>query len=138
MIEDSAKALKDCRPLIVNIVDYLKKELPPLVNQGYDNDPPPMKAATPDEHDENLNNFLMYIEEALLQFRVCLSQEAQHVATKVPQPPKGPPGKVQRPNELAQITIHGAGDDSDDDPDTGLGERPWTRSELKEKAQTKL
>merc|ERR1719223_1270849 len=73
MIEEAAQALGECRPIIWNMVSYLKKEMPPLVHAGYEGDVPPMKTPPPDEHEENLNIFLMYIEEALMQFRVCLA-----------------------------------------------------------------
>merc|ERR1711865_57373 len=132
MVKDSAEALNDCRPLIWNIVRNLKQNLPALLHAGYEGDPPPMKIATPDEHEENLNNYLMYVEEAVLQFRVSLTQDVQPLR---PQPPRNREtnARPQRPAELP--SAHITGDDSDDDPDTGLGDRPWTRTELRDKAQ---
>merc|ERR1712037_289770 len=81
-----------------------------------------------------MNSYLMYIEEALLQFRICLSQEAQSGNQYRPQPKAV--NRATRPNELPQAHI--TGDDSDDDPETGLGDRPWTRSELRERAQAMI
>lgn len=136
MIEDSASALVECRPLVWNIVSQLKQQLPDLIQKGYEGDPPAMKMATPDEHEENLNNYLMYIEDAILQFRVSLTQDAQHMANLRPQPPRVPPQRTQKPSELP--SAHITGDDSDDDPDTGLGDRPWTRNELRDRAQAMI
>lgn len=136
MVEDSANALADCRPLIENIVRHLKQELPSLISAGYEGDPPNMKIGVPDDHEENLNNYLMYIEEAVLQFRVSLSQDAQQMANLRPQPPKVPNQRPQKPSELP--SAHITGDDSDDDPDTGLGDRPWTRTELRDRAQAMI
>jgi len=139
MIEESSKALADCRPLIWNIVKYLKSEMPALLTKGFEGDPPPSKIATPDDceagADESLNNQLMYIEDAILQFRLCLTQDGQQAAITRPQPPKvaASLNRASRPNELP--SAHITGDDSDDDPETGLGDRPWTRVELRERAQ---
>lgn len=174
MIEDSTAALTECRPLIWNIVKFLKQEMPALINAGHEGDPPPMKTASPDDHEENLNNYLMYIEEMILQFRVSLSRKdaeqerivyyQQHMALPAwqewashndpkafPSPSEllaqvGPssarpkaqqvPPKPTKPTELP--SAHITGDDSDDDPDTGLGDRPWTRNELRERAQAMI
>lgn len=137
MIEDSAASLTECRPLIWNIVKFLKQEMPALISLGHEGDPPPLKIGTPDDHEENLNNYLMYIEEMILQFRVCLSQDAQQAAQSYSRPQKGPqPTKAAKPSELP--SAHITGDDSDDDPDTGLGDRPWTRNELRERAQAMI
>jgi hypothetical protein len=135
MTEESDAALAECRPIIANIVKYLKQELPALIQAGYDGEPPPKSVQTPEDHEESLNPLLMYIEDAIMQFRICLSQDAQQLASQRPQPPKptagGKPSQSLRP-ELP--SAHITGDDSDDDPDTGLGDRPWTHAELKEKA----
>lgn len=136
MIQDSADALGECRPLIENIVRHLKEKLPGLISAGYEGDPPNMKIGTPDDHEENLNNYLMYIEEAILQFRVSLSQDVQQMADLRPQPPKAATQRAQKPSELP--SAHITGDDSDDDPDTGLGDRPWTRNELRDRAQAMI
>jgi len=136
MIKDSVDALSDCRPLILKIVNHLKQQIPTLIQAGYEGDPPAMKMSTPEDHEENLNNYLMYIEEAILQFRVSLSQDAQHQANLRPQPPRVPPQRPQKPSELP--SAHITGDDSDDDPDTGLGDRPWTRNELRDRAQAMI
>merc|ERR1711912_105352 len=104
-----------CRPLIEKIVKNIKQELPNLIQSAYEQDPPSMKSATPDDHEENLNNYLMYIEEAVLQFRVSLSQDVQQLANLRPQPLRAPTNqRTQRPNELP--SAHITGDDSDDDP----------------------
>jgi len=134
LTEEAAAALTECRPLIWNIVKFLKEEMPTLVSVGHEGDPPPMKVPVPDEHEENMNIYLMYIEEALLQFRICLSQEAQSGSQYRPHPKAI--NRATRPNELPQAHI--TGDDSDDDPETGLGDRPWTRSELRERAQAMI
>lgn len=136
MIEESVSALAECRPLVWNIVNYLKKELPALIKAGYEGDPPTTKIATPEDHEEDLNNYLMYIEDAILQFRVSLSQDVQQMANLRPQPPRAPPQRPQKPSELP--SAHITGDDSDDDPDTGLGDRPWTRTELRDRAQAMI
>jgi hypothetical protein len=136
MAEEASAALVECRPLIEKIVAHLKQELPALIQAGYEGDPPNLKIGTPDDHEENLNNYLMYIEEEILQFRVVLSQDAQQMANMRPQPPKGAPQRNQKPGELP--SAHITGDDSDDDPDTGLGDRPWTRNELRERAQAMI
>jgi len=136
MVEDSAASLDQCRPLIENIVKYLKLELPTLISSGYEGDPPAPKCSTPDDHEENLNNYLMYIEEAVLQFRVSLSQDVQQQANLRPQPLRAVAQRPQKPSELP--SAHITGDDSDDDPDTGLGDRPWTRVELRDRAQAMI
>merc|ERR1719231_315355 len=61
-------------------------------------EPPPLRVGTPQEYDDNLNNFLMYIEEAVMQFRSCLSHNSSSVHGKIPPKPerKGP----VRPAEL--------------------------------------
>jgi hypothetical protein len=139
MIEESSKALADCRPLIWNIVKYLKTEMPALLHKAFDGEAPRSKIAIPDDceagAEESLNNQLMYIEDAILQFRLSLSQDGQQAANTRPQPPKvaASLNRTSRPNELP--SAHITGDDSDDDPDTGLGDRPWTRVELRERAQ---
>eukprot|EP00929_Paragymnodinium_shiwhaense_P061644 TRINITY_DN3080_c0_g2_i1.p1 TRINITY_DN3080_c0_g2~~TRINITY_DN3080_c0_g2_i1.p1 ORF type:complete len:639 (+),score=244.15 TRINITY_DN3080_c0_g2_i1:135-2051(+) len=133
MIEDAAKALSECKPVIWRIITQLKSEIPALVAAGYDGDVPPLKVAPPDEHEENLNLFLMYIEEALMQFRVILPHDTWRI-TEMPNPKSGPAAAgVKRPNELPSAHI-AAGDDSDDDPETGLSDRPLARAELRERA----
>merc|ERR1719454_1215690 len=138
MIEDSAAALAECRPLIWNIVKFLKDEIPSLIQAGYEGDPPAMKIATPDDHEENLNNYLIYIEEAILQFRVSLSDDAKQMANFRPQPPRGPAQPMKKPISSELPSAHITGDDSDDDPDTGLGDRPWTRNELRARAEAMI
>merc|ERR1719506_3182666 len=136
MVEEAALSLVECRPLIWDIVKTLHESLPALANSGYEGEPLHLNLPTPDEHEENLNNYLMYIEEAVLQFRVSLTQDAQHMANLRPQPPRVPPQRTQKPSELP--SAHITGDDSDDDPDTGLGDRPWTRTELRDRAQAMI
>merc|ERR1719230_601185 len=59
------------------------------------------------------------------------------MANQRPQPPKAAErNRATRPNELP--SAHITGDDSDDDPDTGLGDRPWTRVELRDRAQAMI
>jgi len=54
-----------------------------------------------------------------------------------PQPPRNQQNtRTQKPGELP--SAHITGDDSDDDPDTGLGDRPWTRVELRDRAQAMI
>lgn len=132
-VEDSSSGLDTSRPLIWKIVSRLNEELPALIAAGYDGDAPPMKVGVPEDMSDNLNNLLMYIEEAILMFRVALSQDVQ---PQRPQPPKAVAHRPQKPGELP--SAHITGDDSDDDPDAGLGERPWTRVELREKAQAMI
>eukprot|EP00927_Polykrikos_kofoidii_P072219 TRINITY_DN68362_c0_g1_i1.p1 TRINITY_DN68362_c0_g1~~TRINITY_DN68362_c0_g1_i1.p1 ORF type:complete len:616 (-),score=138.52 TRINITY_DN68362_c0_g1_i1:325-2172(-) len=129
MVESAVVALAECRPVICSIVKHLKEEVPSLVNAGYEGDVPPMKCPPPDDHEENLNLFLMYIEEALMQFRVCLNPEKR--------PTPGPSSSFSpitiKPNELPPAHI--MGDETDDDLDAGLADRPLSRGELRERAQ---
>merc|ERR1719160_1607105 len=75
MVEEAALSLVECRPLIWNIVKTLHESLPALAfrpqneSEGHEGEPLHLNLPTPDEHEENLNNYLMYIEEAVLQFR---------------------------------------------------------------------
>jgi len=134
MIEDAHTALEDCRPLVWNIVKYLKGQLPTLTQAGLDGDTPVMKTQTPDEHEENLNNYLMYIEEAIHQFRFYLQQGAEalvtHPSTK-PQPRKDQRGA--KPGDLPSAQH----DDTDEDDDK-LGDVPLTRGELRTRAQDRI
>jgi len=137
MIEEQHQALIDCRPVIWGIVKLLKKEMPPLVHLGYEGDVPPMKTPPPDEHEESLNTFLMYVEEALMQFRVCLAHEPR----RIPEIPhqKGAGDKsgqtgMKKPSGAELPSAHIAGDDSDDDPEAGLSDRPLNRVDLRKAA----
>jgi len=144
MIKDAEGALDECRPLIGNIVSYLKQEIPGLLKSAFEGDPPQMKMSAPDSSEENPNQHLMYIEEAISQFKVCLSQDVKPTG----QPPragavrlghvevqKGSAPKI--PSDLP--SAHVAGDDSDDDPETGLGgDRPLNKVELRERAQANI
>lgn len=134
MIEDVTAAHDECRPLLWKIVEFLKQEIPNLVNMGYEGDIPPMKLPPQDDQAENLNHYLTYIEEAVLQFRVCLQPDVL-LHYQLPQPTERvrQQEKDTKPRDLP--CAHIAGDDSDDDPETGIAEKPWTRSELREKAQ---
>lgn len=131
MIADSAAALDECRPLIWNVVKLLKQEIPSLCSVGYEGDAPPMKVAPPDEHESQLNHHLMYIEEALLLFRLCLAPDA--LQRTAPGKPIG--AGVKKPSDLPSAHM---GDDSDEDPESGLFDRPWTRSELRKRALEQL
>jgi len=130
--DETSGVLEDARPRIWSIVKYLRRELPKLVQAAYDGDMPQMKITAPDEQEENLNTYLTFIEEALMQFRVCLHAPAVSL-----QPPAKSGGVVKRPTDLPS-SMHGAGDDSDDDPDANTGERAFTRSELKKRAQASI
>jgi len=136
MISDSASALEDVRPVIWETVKFLKNEIPILLNKGYEGDVPPLKVAPPDEHEESINQFLMYIEESLLQFKMCLSQDAlrKHELPQSKASSSAGTG-VKRPNELPNAHI--TGDDSDDDPETGL-DKVLGRAELRERAQAMI
>merc|ERR1719161_1392383 len=118
-------SLNECRP-ILEITKALKEQLPQLLGSAFEGDPPAMKMQPPEEHDETLNNFLMYIEEAVCQFRICLDEKGSQL--KVP-PQDG--RRPTRPNE-AQLPV---ADDSDDEE---ADSHPWTRSELRERVQNAL
>merc|ERR550525_26295 len=81
MNEEAAAALEDCRPLLWEIVKFLRQGIPVLMEEmhktgsSYDGEIPPIKAVPPDEHEENLTPYLQYIEEALLVFRVKLCMD---------------------------------------------------------------
>jgi len=141
MVADSASALIDCRPLIWNIVRHLKETMPVLLEKGYEGDPPPMKAAAPDEHEENLNNHLMYIEESILQFRKCLSEEAQQLAKAEPKPPPKVNKKVEpmvKLSDLPEARIPKPGEPDEDSDDEDKTNEPWTRAQLREKAEAMI
>jgi len=125
MFMQANEVLEGCQELIWNIVLYLRRELPELVNMGYEGDLPVTNVKPPDEHDDNLNNHLMYIEEALLQFRGCLGPDPARVI-----PPK--------PVSSGRIRIEPPqGDDDDDDFEDGMGEtKPLTLQQLREKAMS--
>merc|ERR1719231_2139322 len=136
MVEDTAQALTDCRPVILSITKYVQENIPPLLQASFGGmEPPPLRVGTPQEYDDNLNNFLMYIEEAVMQFRSCLSHNSSSVHGKIPPKPerKGP----VRPAELPCGELKDKDNDSDDE-ESGMGERPWTRTELKDKASQKI
>jgi len=142
MIKEAEAALDDCRPLIWNIVKFLKQEIPNLVRAAFESgDAPPMRAVAPDEHEENLNHFLMYVEEAVSQFKSCLSQDVKPVA-HAPKPSATRTGHGEAPRAARGPgdlpSMHAGDADSDDDPETGMGDRPWTRSELRERAQANV
>lgn len=135
MIKNASAALDVCRPLIWNIVKFLKQEIPSLVNMGYEGDTPPMKPPPQDDQAENLNIYLTYIEDALLQFRVSLPTDVL-LHYQLPQPTERPKAQTDwRPRDLPCAHV---GEDSDDDPEAGIAEKPWTRSELREKAQAMI
>merc|ERR1719499_1698891 len=72
-----------------------------------------------------------------MQFRVCLNQEMlRKQDLPHPKTPSNAAAGMKKPSELP--SAHIAGDDSDDDPETGLGERPLMRAELREKAQAMI
>merc|ERR1719421_2372937 len=131
MVEEAALSLVECRPLIWNIVKTLHESLPALANAGYEGEPLHLNLPTPDEHEENLNTYLMYIEEAVLQFRVSIPNcELTQVAR--PQPKKLQEKNLTtiRPNDLPSAHLAG---DTDEDEDGGdpMAVLPLNRSELK-------
>merc|ERR1719160_1756976 len=130
MVEEAALSLVECRPLIWNIVKTLHESLPALANSGYEGEPLHLNLPTPDEHEENLNNYLMYIEEAVLQFRVGIPNcELTQVAR--PQPKRWQDkNMVVRPGDLPSAHLAG---DTDEDEDGGdpMAVLPLNRSELK-------
>merc|ERR1712039_1122115 len=134
MIQEVQYAHSECRPLIWKVVEFLKSEIPNLVKLGYEEDIPWMKLPPQDDQAENLNHYLTYIEESLLQFRVCLPADVL-LHYQLPQPTERPrqQDKDTKPRDLP--CAHIAGDDSDDDPETGIAEKPWSRAELRDKAQ---
>merc|ERR1719443_1143933 len=68
----------------------------------------------------------------MMQFRSCLSQDANSVQIEK----KERKGQA-RPIELPSAISHPGGEDSDDE-ESGMGDRPWTRTELKTKAKQKI
>jgi len=133
--DEAAACVDDSRSLVWDIVNFLSEELPNLLHMGYEGDVPQMKTSPPDRQEESLTPYLMYIEEALLQFRVGLSNEA--LAPRLPAcATKSAVGGTLKTSDLP--SAHTAGDDSDDDPETGLGDRPMTKSELRERAQAMI
>jgi len=131
MVEEAALSLVECRPLIWDIVKTLHESLPALANSGYEGEPLHLNLPTPDEHEENLNNYLMYIEEAVLQFRVSIPNcELTQVAR--PQPKRWQDKNLTtiRPNDLPSAHLAG---DTDEDEDGGdpMAVLPLNRSELK-------
>merc|ERR1719401_3045753 len=134
MIKDAEAALDECRDVIRGIVrsmdQFLKQGLPKLMVDGYDTgDLPAMKTAAPDEHEEHLNHHLMFIEEAILQFRVCLAKTTLTSNVPLQKPQAGRGLKVDAPSAQQHDN------DSDDDPETGLSDVPWSRKELRERAR---
>lgn len=134
MIEESAAAMAECKPLIWNTVSFLRDAMPELLDQAYDGSAPPQKAQPPEEHDDDLNAFLMYIEQAVMQFRASLDYE-QVLQSQMPQPKPGAPG-ARRVNDLP--ATNNPGDDTDDEPESGLNERPLTRTELRDRAAANI
>lgn len=137
-IQEAHNALANCRPEVWKIVEFLTQQLPTLIQSGYEGDAPNMKALSepPDKHEENLNNYLMYIEKAILEFRVCLEQNklwSQHVS----HPPAKPNrvGGAARPNDPkpSDLPVMHVDGDSDEEEEQ-LGNRPLTRGELRKKA----
>jgi hypothetical protein len=138
MVRDLDTALVESRDSIKSVVrsldTFMKQGLPKLMNEPYDSgELPPMKASPPDEQEEHLNNHLMYIEEALLQFRDCLSKVGLQRAVLQGKPPNGDRRYGPRQETLPSAKIHD--NDSDDDPETGLGEEFWNRKQLLEKVR---
>jgi len=132
LIAEAWGALEECRPLIWKVVSFLGREMPGIIRVAYEGDAPQMKAAPQDDQQENLGVYLMYIEDCLNQFRVCLDKDTR-MQRPLPQP-KDKNAAVKKPSDLP--SAHNiAGDDSDDDPETGMGDRPLDRAELRDRAQ---
>eukprot|EP00747_Dinoflagellata_sp_TGD_P182936 gnl/TRDRNA2_/TRDRNA2_37510_c0_seq1.p1 gnl/TRDRNA2_/TRDRNA2_37510_c0~~gnl/TRDRNA2_/TRDRNA2_37510_c0_seq1.p1 ORF type:complete len:662 (-),score=140.89 gnl/TRDRNA2_/TRDRNA2_37510_c0_seq1:154-2139(-) len=148
MISDATASLQLCRPLIWSVVKYLKEHMPGLAQSAYEGDPPPQKVAEPDEHDENLNNYLMYIEDCIMMFRVCLTNTLDGkgplvaLNAQLPKPlaPTAASGSTKKPQTQELPSAHITGEDSDDDdPAAGDKEgRPLTRSQLRKNAEAKI
>lgn len=135
-VDKLSNDLQQCRPLIWNIVKFLKEEIPGLVEQGYEGDMPSMKVSTPDEHDQTAQH-LMYIEEALMLFRACLGgADARQTVV----PPKAPAGGQRKPTDLPSMAHFSLAtnatqiDDDDDDDEAGIDQGTWSRNELRHKA----
>jgi hypothetical protein len=135
MIDEAHTALEECRPLIWKTVSFLSREMPEIIRVAYEGDAPQMKAAPQDDQQENLSAYLLYVEDCLNQFRVCLDKDTR-MQRVLPQPKASTPG-VKKPNDLPSAQ-NIAGDDSDDDPETGMGDRPLDRMELKDRAQQNI
>jgi len=128
LIEDASLVLDAVRPSIWNCVNYLKQETPQLLSLGYEGDPPPMKThAPPDEEDDNLLNCLIFIEECLSHFKMCLV-----VHPTISAPSHSRSAGVKKPSDLP--STHAINEDTDDE-DAGFSERMLLRSELRDRAQ---
>jgi len=132
LMADLTAHLEECRPHIWNIVRFLKSEIPDLVSVGYEGDAPQMKVLPPDEHDSQMNHSLLYVEEALLLFRVALGADAQTLMA----PAKASQGGLKKPSDLP--SAHWAENDDDDDEDGLMETKPWSRSELRDKANQNI
>jgi len=128
LLDDLTSNLEDCRPHIWNIVRFMKSEIPDLVSIGYEGDAPQMKVHPPDEHDSQMNHSLLYVEEALMLFRMALGPDAQ---TRMA-PAKASQGGLKKPTDLP--SAHFAENDDDDDEDGVFETKPLARSDLREKA----
>eukprot|EP00933_Yihiella_yeosuensis_P026981 TRINITY_DN20932_c0_g1_i1.p1 TRINITY_DN20932_c0_g1~~TRINITY_DN20932_c0_g1_i1.p1 ORF type:complete len:596 (-),score=125.56 TRINITY_DN20932_c0_g1_i1:131-1918(-) len=132
LAEELGSTLDECMPYIRNIVNYLKEDIPKLVSVSYEGDIPRMKNCAPDENETSMNHHLLYLEEALMLFRICLGPDASRIA-QMPKQPSGA-GTVKKPNNNELPSADFKGDESDDD-DTGIDTRPWNRTELENRAQ---
>lgn len=138
MIEDSSKAVEDCRRPVWLTVQLLKKEIPRLTKSGYEGEAPVMKQFPPNE-DESLSHQLAYIEEAVLQFRAALGDTAVSRAQPLPAARAGLAlSGHKKPLELP--SAQNINDDSDEEGDPsqpGLGDRPLDLQELRKRAMEK-
>jgi len=134
-ISATVQGLADSRPIIFKTAKFLEQEMPALLQAGFDGAPPPPLRA-PDEHEEDLNRFLMYVEDMILQFRICLpdAKWSKYNMPAVKPLQKDKRGEV-RPSDLP--SANPPADDVDDE-DAGLEEGPWTRSELRARAQANV
>lgn len=120
-VVEAACALATCRPLIWSIVQFLEKEVPRVAKCE----------ASPQEHEENLNCYLMYIENMLLQFRSCLAAQPKYNVPQ-PKPPRNRTHEV-RPDILPPMPVH-----AEDLEEEDVDDQPWTRQELRAKAAANI
>lgn len=132
LLAESDTALDECRPLVWSIVRFLKAELPKVLspeNQAA------MKTPPPDEHENHLNNHLMYVEEALTLFRALLPDSG--TMRLAPLPKSNNPSVGVKSNDLPSSSLN-AGEADSDDEEGAWTERPFSRPELRKKAQESM
>lgn len=133
LLAESENALDDCRPLVWNIVRFLKGEIPKVLSTGQESQAP-LKTAPPDELENPLNHHLMYVEEGLGLFKALLTTVTQEAAN----PRLQPVPKATNPNvgvKANDLPSSNAGEVESDDEEGTASERPLTRIELRKRAQ---